>query len=320
MEPTTTPQPQLRQNKHVLIKIIVAAVILAVIAGIALLVYRSVHQAVLESDVKTELIKQNKIITLSAKGNIFPSSVPAGVKSTDKVVINASVSASGTAYCIAGTSKSDAKIVFHMDKSTPEDAPVKGSCSDSATVPPLTPSEVAIGSVGAGAVSLSWQTAPYAASYTVQCANDKDFTIGLKSKTTDTTAITLSDLGGDGQYYCRVSASNSLGQSAWSPTLSAMTNPISVAPTEMKVTTVSSTALHYSWKATDGALSYVVEYSEDDSFVKDVTRLTTTATSGDATGLKAYTAYYFHVKAVTAGFDADHASFSTEELGRTAKP
>jgi hypothetical protein len=317
MQPTIISEPQ--QNRHILRKIIITVVVLAIIAGVGVLVVRNVHQANLENVVKTELIKQNKLMKVSAKNNVYSPTLPSGVMTTSTVIINASVSTSGTEYCIDGTNKQDAKVVFHMDKSTPEDAPARGSCSDNATVAPPVPSDVAIGSVGAGAVNLAWNKAPYAASYTVQCATDKDFISGLKSQTTTKTLITVDGLSGNTQYYCRVAASNSIGQSAWSAIVEGLTNTISVVPTGLKITTVSTTQLHYSWQAVPGATSYVVEYSPDINFVQDVVRLTTTTTSGDAVNLKVYTAYNFHVKAVTAQFDADHASFSEEILGRTAK-
>ncbi|MDB5179402.1 MAG: hypothetical protein JWN12_34 [Candidatus Saccharibacteria bacterium] len=317
MQPTIISEPQ--QNRHIVLKTILIVVILAVIAGVVVLVMRNVHQANLENTVKTELIKQNKLMKAAAKNNVYSATVPSGVKTTDTVSINVTVSASGTAYCIDGTNKQDAKVVFHMDKSTPDNEPAKGNCSDNATVAPLVPSDVALGSVGAGAVSLTWNKAPYAASYTVQCTTDKAFISELKSQTTTETSITLSDLAGNTQYYCRVAAGNSIGQSAWSSTIEGLTNAVSVLPTELKITTISSTQLHYSWKAVPGAVSYVVEYSPDINFVQDVVQFTTTATSGDVMNLRVYTGYNFHVKAVTAQFDADHASFSEEILGRTAK-
>lgn len=319
MEPTYIPTIEPQQNRHIILKIIVIAVALVVIATIAVLVIRAVHQGGLANDVKTELIKQNKLIKTSAKNNIYSPTLPKGVGTTNKVIIDATVSASGTAYCIAGTNKEDTKIVYHMDKTTPDTTPVKGSCSDGATVAPLVPSDFAVGSAGAGVVSLTWNKAPYAATYLVQCANDKDFISGLKGQSTTDTALTITNLTGDTQYYCRIAASNSVGQSEWSAVVTAQTNPISVAPLKLQVSTVSSSELRYSWQAVAGATSYLLEYSTDVNFVNDVVRVSTTATSGSAKNLKSFTGYYFHVKAATPAFDIDHATFSDEQLGRTAK-
>jgi len=321
MQPTITYQPQLEPQKkrHVLLKIIISIVVVAIIAGITFFVARSMQQVSRENEVKTELIKQNKLIKASAKNSVYPSSLPDGVKTTSTVIIDATISSTGTAYCIAGTSKSDAKVIYHMDAATPDQEPAKGSCSDGATVAPLTPSNLAVGSVSAGAISLMWNTAPYAASYTVQCATDKNFISELVSRTTSDTKLLVDKLSGGILYYCRVSAGNSIGQSGWSSTVDGLTNPVSLVPTELKATTVSSSQLRYSWKAVPGASSYVVEYSKDINFENDVTRIPTKLTSGDVTGLKPYTEYYFHVKAITPQFDSDHASFSELVIGRTAK-
>lgn len=317
MQPTTQPEPT--QNRHILLKSIISIIAIIVIAGVAFLIVQKVHQTNLENIVKTELIKQNKLLKASVKNAVFSSTLPSSIKSTDAVIINATISMSGTTYCIDGTNKQDEKVVFHMDKSTADDKPDKGSCADTATNAPLVPADVSVGSIGAGVVTLAWNEAPYAASYTAQCATDASFITGLKSKTTSNTSVTIDGLTGGTQYHCRVAAGNSVGQSEWSQTVDALTNAVSVVPTELKVTTKSSSSLHYSWKAVPGATAYVVEYSSDPNFIKDVIKVTTSVTSGDAIGLNAYTAYTFHVKAVTAQFDADHASFSEMILGRTAK-
>jgi cytoskeletal protein RodZ len=317
MQPTTISEPQ--PKRHILLKVIVSIIVLAVIAGVTVFIVRAVHQASLQNEVKTELIKQNKLIKSAAKNNIYSPTLPTGVKTTDKVIINATISVSGTVYCIAGTSKSDGKIVYHMDKSTPEDQPQSGSCSGSATAPPETPSDVAVGSVGAGAVSLTWGEAPYAASYTVQCATDKAFISGLKSKSTSSTAVTIDGLDGSSHYFCRIAASNNLGQSSWSSTIDAVTNAISLAPTDLTLNTVSQSELSYSWKPVDGATGYILEYSPDVNFVNNVVTINTNVTVGSVKGLKTYTAYYFHVKAVTSGFDSSRATFSGMVLGRTAE-
>jgi hypothetical protein len=319
MEPTITTQPQPKPNRHILLKIIVSVVVLLIIAGATVLIARTVHQANLEGDVKNEVIKQNKFIKASAKNNVYSPTLPAGVKTTDKVIIDATVSASGTTYCIAGTSKVDAKIVFHMDKSTPEDQPAKGSCSEGVTVPPTTPPDVAVGSFGAGVVNLTWGKTPFALSYTAQCATDKDFVSGLTSKITNDTFVTMDGLTGNTHYYCRVAAGNNLGQSEWSSTLDAVTNAVSVAPTDLKITTISQSELGYSFKPAEGATAYVLQYSTDINFQDDVVNVTINTTSGSVKGLKTATAYLFHVKAVTAGFDAPAAAFSDTQLGRTAE-
>ena len=317
MTPNETTEPQ--SKKHILLKSLIGIVVIAMIAGAAFLIVRTVDQKNIENEVKTELIKQNKLVKSTAKNNIFPSSFPEGVGASDKVAIEATVSADGSMYCIAATSKSHTEVVFHMDKASDEAVPLKGGCADSATVSPQTPSEFTLGSFGAGAVSFVWSKSVYAASYTLQCATNPSFAFGLKSTTVEKAATTLSGLESGTKYYCRISASNHVGQSAWSKTIEAVSSPISVAPKGLKVNTVSKSELSYSWDPVAGATEYILEYSSDIGFAKDVTSLKTTVTSGKLSGLKTYTAYYLHVKAVTPGFTADRASFSEMLLGRTAE-
>lgn len=313
------PQPQSPSRRRIVSRVIIVIILLVVIAGITLLAIRTIQRTNLENSVKTEIIKQNKLIKSVAKNNVFSPTLPDGVKSTNTVAIHATVSASGTAYCIDAQSKSNKDVVFYMDKATPEDAPLKGGCADNATVPPLTPLDVAVDSVGAGAITLSWSEAPYAAAYTVQCATDTLFISGLTSKTVDSTQITLSNLDAGVDYFCRVAASNVRGQSGWSSIVTAKSAAVSIAPGNLKVSTVSQSELSYSWSSVPGASSYVLEYSTDIGFSKDVVQVPTTATSGTMKNLKTYTAYYLHVKAITPGFDSSRAAFSEMLLGRTAK-
>lgn len=317
MQPSIAIEPT--PHRHIIVKIVAVVVLLAVVVGAVFLVQRAVKQGNLEGEVKTELVKQNKLIKAAAKNDVFSQTLPSGVKTTDKVIINANVSISGTTYCIDGTSKVDDKIVFHMDKSTPENAPDKGTCSDTATVTPSVPLDVAVGSVGAGSINMTWNQSPYAASYTVQCATDTSFISGLKSQSASGTRVAFSNLDANTQYYCRVAAGNAKGQSGWSQTVTALTDAISVAPENMAVKTVSSSSLSYSWSPIPGVSTYILEYSTDISFATNTIRITTSETAGTLTGLKTYTAYYLHVKAITAGFDASHGAFSGMVLGRTAE-
>lgn len=320
MQPSSIqPQSQPPTRRHIIVRIIVGIILLAVIAGVTILVIRTVQRSNLENSVKTEIIKQNKLIKSAAKNNVFSPTLPEGVKSTDTVTIHATVSASGTAYCIDAVSKSNKDVAFYMDKAVPDDSPLKGNCSGNATVPPLVPLDIAIGSVGAGSITLIWSEAPYAASYTAQCATDALFVSGLTSKTVETTQTTFTKLDGKVDYFCRVSAANSRGQSGWSVVVSAVSTAVSIAPKNLKVSTVSRSELSYSWSAVPGATMYVLEYSTDVGFSTDTVMVPTTATSGTMKNLKTYTAYYLHVKAITPGFDSSRAAFSEMLLGRTAK-
>lgn len=319
MQPSYIPEQQSAPKRHIILKIVIAVVLVSIAAFIAIVVLKGIHHSSLENGVKTELIKQNTLIKGSVKKGVYPATFPKDVGTTGKVSINATIGLSGTNYCIEAMSKSDTSIVFHMSKDTPKDTPDAGTCFDNVTQPPLMPADFAVGSVGAGAINLTWSKAPFAATYTVQCAKDAAFVNDLKSQMASEAMISFDGLDGGVLYYCRIAATNNVGQSAWSDTVTAMTTVVSLKPQNVKAVTQSSSEISYAWDPVAGATSYVLEYSPDVNFVTDVVKLTTTSTSGVAMNLKADTEYNFHVKAVTAGFDAAHATFSDVQSTRTTK-
>jgi len=315
MQPTVLNNSQ--PKRHLVLKIVISFIALLIVAGVAVLIFASVHQAQLENQVKTELIKQNKLLRSSAKASIYPATLPGGIATTDSVTIAVAMSGSGTAYCMTGTSKASEKIVYHMNASTPEDIPVKGNCADSATEPPSVPSNVAITSFGAGTVSLEWASSPFAAKYEIVCASDEQFTTKSKTVTSTQPRATVSELAA-GIMYCRVAATNSRGQSLWSSTVTVQVAETSVAPKNVKVAIVSSSELKLTWSSVDRVKTYNVQYSTDIDFGKDVINVATINLELSAKGLKAGTNYYFHVQAITDAFDIQSAAFSSIVLGRTS--
>ncbi|MBC7459197.1 fibronectin type III domain-containing protein [Candidatus Saccharibacteria bacterium] len=315
MQPTVYPQPQ--PNRYVIRKIIVSVVVILVIAAASVLIFLTIRQGAREDEVQSVVISQNKILKASAKDSVYPSTLPDSVVSTNSVTISAVISTSGTTYCIAGTSKADANIMYHMDIKTPENDPLKGDCSDGATAPPSTPGNLAISSVSGKAIVLSWNAAPYAANYKVQCATNEIFTQGLKTQSTKDTKTTIDTIAANTDYYCRVAASNSLGDSTWSSAVTADTNAYSTAPTDLKTKNISTSQINLIWKAAAGAQSYIVQYSPDIMFVKDVVSMPASGTTFSANNLKPGTTYFFHVQAVTSQFDQTTAAYSETALGRT---
>jgi len=314
MQPTILNNSQ--PKRHLVLKIVTSFIALLIVAGAAVLIFASVHQTQLENQVKTELMKQNKLLRASAKASIYPATIPAGIATTNDVTIEVVLSGSGTTYCMTGVSKASDKIIYHMDASTPEDVPVKGNCSDSATEPPSTPSNVAVTSFGAGTVSLEWGLSPFAAKYEIVCASDDQFTTKSKTVTSTQPRATVSELAA-GTMYCRVAASNSRGQSVWSSTVIVQVAATSVVPKDAKVAIVSNSELKLTWSSVDGAKTYNVQYSTDINFGKDIINIATTQPELSARGLKAGTNYYFHIQAITDAFDIQSAAFSDMVLGRT---
>ena len=312
----TEPKP----NRHVVLKLIVGVVILTIIAAVSFFIMQKVHFSNLQNDVKNEVIKQNKILKSSAVNKMYKQTLPTSIASTNNVKISAIVATTGTSYCLAGTSKADTRIAYHMDENTPVDIPAASDCnSGDGYVAASVPGDFAISSAGLTYLTLKWSAGLYATSYTTQCALDTNFTAGLHSKTLSDLSATIDNLASNSTYYCRVAASNSHGQSVWSPSLQGQTNLYAQPPANMKADIVSSTELSYGWDAVPGAQYYILQYTTDINFVNDVTSVQVTKTSGTITGLQPYTGYFFRSEPVTGSFDQTHAAFSNPAFARTKK-
>lgn len=319
MQPTISaiePQPK----RHTLRRVIIIILGLAIIVTAIFFIVQNVQHANQVNDVKTELIKQNKIIKASAVNNVYKQTLPPSVASTKTVKIDANIATAGTSYCISATSTTDTKITYHMDEKTAEDVPVNGGCtSGNSTTTPSVPGNVSIASTGPTDVTVQWNTSIYAADYTVQCATNGSFTAGMKMQKTSSLSLKIDGLTGDTLYYCRVAANNAHGQSLWSTTAQARTSLYSQPPSNMKASIVSSSELSYSWDAVPGAQYYILQYTTDINFMKDVTTVRVNSESGSIKGLQPYTGYFFRAEAVTAHFDQTHAAFSDPAFARTTK-
>jgi hypothetical protein len=321
MQPTTTPLTPIEQppKRHIIRRTILVLIALIIIGVAGYFIIGKVQQSNYENDAKTELIKQNTVLRASAVNSVYKQTIPASIKSSDKVKIEVTISTSGTAYCMAATSLGNTKIKYHMNDKTAVDAPQKGSCVDDATVAPSTPGDVAVASTSATGITLEWSASPYAATYSVQCAQDDSFINGLKLQSASETSITVNGLSSNTAYNCRVAAVNKVGQSAWSLVVTAQTSLYAQPPTNMKANIVSSSELSYSWDPVPGAQYYNLQYTTDINFVDTVTTVRVDATSGSIKNLKSYTGYFFRAEAVTSSFDDTHAAYSAPAFARTQK-
>lgn len=311
------PQKNRKRTIKRLVIVIVSTIVVAAITFGALYVWR---QQTLSDEVKTELKKVPALLEATRKdGGGYPGTITtAMLPSSENVTFLATGSFDGTAYCVTGTSKQDNKIVYYIASSNTEPQP--GSCSDAKGLSkPLTPNDLAVQSTYVDQLSLSWAPSTYAGSYTLECSTNTDFTESVASTTVQATSGVCKDLTSSTRYYTRVKANNTSGESAWSRTLEASTNEMSVAPIDLTGTRLSKSEVGYSWSKVAGAQKYIVELALDNNFMEGVVSQTLPATKTSTTfgGLKPYTAYYLHVKAVTADFDETKAAFSNETLVRT---
>jgi hypothetical protein len=320
MQPTITPTEEPQPKRHIIRWIIICILAVAVIATAVFFIVKQVQHVNLENSVRSELIKQNKIIKSSASNGVYKQMLPTTVASTSKIKIDAIVAVSGASYCISATSIADTGVAFYMNEKTPDDNPVSGSCtSGNISITPSVPGDVAVSSTGTTDITLSWTASVYAAGYIVQCATNESFTAGLHSQSTTNTSLKVENLVSSTPYYCRVSATNQNGQSLWSSVLQAQTGLYSQPPLKMSSTIISSSELGYSWDSVPGAEYYILQYTTDINFMTNVAQLRINSTSGSIKGLQPYTGYFMRVEAVTTNFDQTHAAFSDPTFARTKK-
>ncbi len=261
--------------------------------------------------VQTALTDAAALMEKANGDNGYPQVLPDGANANKKVQVTGGGSFDGTTYCIVGTSSYDKSIVYHINSGDKQ--PLGGPCSAiSVTTKPGVVSGITTTIISAGQLGFIWNSAPGGVSYTLQCAADKDFThiVSITMKSTKTR--TCNNLNQATTYFIHIRANNPAGAGPWSPVLTATTTGLSTAPAQLTLTPISSTSISYLWSPVTGSREYIVEWSTDINFIKDLKTITTSATSGTAPGLSPNTRYFFHVKAVTAGFDATHAAFSPE--------
>src|SRR5438552_2221438 len=166
---------------------------------------------------------------------------------------------------------------------------------------PAAPSGLTVTTITSSSVSLAW---------TDNSNNETGFKIQRKQgatgiyttiKTTAANITTYTDSDSallDGtQYYYKVCATNSAGDSAYSNEVNGIT--IMRAPTGLSATAVSSSQINLTW--TDNSLAedgYTIEQSAvDDLHFSQIDVVAANQTSYSATGLSEGTKYYYRVRA-----------------------
>jgi len=189
------------------------------------------------------------------------------------------------------------------------------------------PSQVALLAPGNGAENISpnftlqWQEVPGAENYRLQLSTDPDFETTMINRLIPVTSFSTSQmLDFSTEYFWRVRAENSAGESPWSEVWSYTTiierpEPVSLsapANNEGQVSTNPS----LSWEASERATNYRVEISTDPDF----SQLPVQGTSSENTftvpnPLEFATIYFWRVKAVNIGGESDWSpvvTFTTE--------
>jgi hypothetical protein len=199
-----------------------------------------------------------------------------------------------------------------------DDISIYAGTGNSAPVPP-TLSALADHAVNQPlSVQVSWNASSSATSYRLQVAANQGFDpVLLDSANIAGLSCGISGLANNSVYYWRVSASNALGSSAFSPSRSfstawttAPTVPATLSPANGS--TGSSMNPVLSWTATAGTMTYRCQVAADSLFTQVATEDSTLSTPQmQAKGLAANSTYWWRVQARnTAGASAYSPAWS----------
>jgi len=168
--------------------------------------------------------------------------------------------------------------------------------------------------------TLIWIPVPGAESYILEVSRNPEFT-DLVFTQGEITGLSFQVSGLDGKtdYYWRVRAAYYAGETEWSDVWMFTTKlapPVLSTPTDGSVNIVLEPVLE--WNASNGALTYDLEYSEDQNFINNVGRNRgITETSIQLTGLSYDRTYFWRVNANAESSTSDWSevwSFTTYML------
>lgn len=152
-------------------------------------------------------------------------------------------------------------------------------------------------------LTLDWNAASGADSYTIQVSSDNSFSSAVVNQSgINGTSRAVSGILPGTAYYWRVSAQNSAGSSGWSDIWSFTTKinapsvPTLVSPANG--VTGQPTVLTFDWNESSGAESYTMQVSTSNTFSPlVVNREELTGTSSEVTALSPGTVYFWRVNA-----------------------
>ena len=298
---------QSSQSAFTIIELLVVIAIVGVLATISIVGYGAWRKSVLSAQVKSDLnAAASAMESARTFNNSYPLTLPTTVSASDGVSLGNSVSADGKVYCVDGSSTEDVSIAYYIDNSISEKGAQVGTCAARpATAPPAVPTGLAVTSITATQIGLSWVAASGATGYNLQCASDAAFVSGLQQTSVGlATSGTVTGLQGVNTHYCKIKATNSFGNSAFTAPVTADTSTYQ-PPTGLAVTSVDNVSITFTWTGNVDATSYNVQCASNAGFTTDVHQVNTTSTNATVTGLTAYVQYFCHANATnTIGVSA----------------
>lgn len=154
-------------------------------------------------------------------------------------------------------------------------------------------------------LTMRWNRATNALSYTIQVATTTTFASTLLNQTLGDTVFQATGLSNGVQYYWRVKSNGQNGsESSWSAvrtftTIQSLSTPALLSPNNNSVNNSISPVLI--WRRSNNASQYQVQVSSSASFSSITTNRTISDTSTQITGLNLGSQYYWRVRALGNG-------------------
>ena len=214
-----------------IVELVVVIAVIGILATITVVSYGAWHKSTLSAQVKSDLNgAASAMESARTFNNAYPTTLPSTITASNGVTLT--LSGGGATYCIDGASTTDPTIVYYVDSTIKDKGALQGTCiGRPAQNLPATPTGLTIASVDTGQINLSWSAATDATGYSLQCADDPAYINGLQQATSATTTGSVTGLSAATSHYCRVNATNSLGSSGWTASISVNTNAYACSDT-----------------------------------------------------------------------------------------
>lgn len=127
--------------------------------------------------------------------------------------------------------------------------------------------------------------------------------------TTASLSFTITGLSPNTRYYFRCKASNSVGESEYSATITAQTKSSILPPSEIETHVVSSSSISINWQAASGASEYVIYRGTTSSVLKSVD--TVSGTNFIDSNLSSSTKYYYAISSIAEDSESEKSQIES---------